>query len=283
MNGFINLYKPSGVSSAGVLNAVKKTFKGYKVGHMGTLDPMAHGVLPIAIGKSTRLFDYLLDKEKVYSAIFTFGYQTDTLDREGKVIFDGGVVPTIEEVRSVIPKLLGKINQVPPSFSAKNVNGKRSYELARKGEIINLPPKEVEILDIKVDDCDEKNSYAFTITCKGGTYIRSICRDIATMLNTYATMTMLRRDKSGAFEISRSVTADKINKETANQLLIKPDSVLTFEKVELPNNLYEDLINGRPCAKGLKDGLYSVYGKGEFIGVASSQKGNLKIKSYIKD
>ena len=145
MNGFINYYKPSGISSAYAINRIKKLFKGDKIGPMGTLDPLAEGVLPIAIGKSTRLFDYLLDKEKIYIAEFTFGYETDTLDRGGKVIKEGGLVPTVDEVLKVIPTLVGKVDQLPPLYSAKNVGGERSYDLARRGIEVELKPKTVEI------------------------------------------------------------------------------------------------------------------------------------------
>ena len=150
MNGFLNLYKPKGVSSAYVLNAVKRSIRGEVVGHMGTLDPLASGVLPVAIGKSTRLFDYLLDKTKVYVAHFTFGYQTDTLDLEGAVEKTSEFIPDIERVKQESKKLVGEIMQIPPVYSAKCVNGKRSYELARKGEKVDLPAKKVTINSIDV-------------------------------------------------------------------------------------------------------------------------------------
>lgn len=285
MNGFINLYKPSGVSSAGVVNAVKRKFKGFKVGHMGTLDPMASGVLPIAIGKSTRLFDYLLDKEKIYEAIFTFGYQTDTLDADGEVILNGGNIPSYNEILGVLNAQIGEIMQIPPAYSAKNVNGKRSYQLARQGVSVDLPPKKVIINDISLFKIDgDEKSFKFIISCGGGTYIRSICRDIATSLSTYATMTSLKRVKSGLFTIENSVSVQDVeNCEDISNLLIKPDAVLTFEKVNLTKSLYEDVINGRKASISLKDGLYSIYAGSEFIGVASCIDNNIKIKSYIKD
>ena len=148
MNGFLNVYKPSGMSSAYALNLIKKRFKGEKMGHMGTLDPLASGVLPVAFGKSTRLFDYLLDKDKVYKAEFTFGYETDTLDRGGVVIKDNGKLPTESDIISVLPSLVGEVMQMPPIYSAKNVNGKRSYELARLGVEVELKPKKVTITSI---------------------------------------------------------------------------------------------------------------------------------------
>ena len=134
MNGFLNLYKPKGVSSAKILNALKKSIKGVTVGHMGTLDPLASGVLPVALGKSTRLFDFLLDKDKTYIATFAFGYETNTLDLEGEVIKRNEHIPAESELIAATERNTGEIMQVPPVFSAKCVNGKRSYQLARKGE-----------------------------------------------------------------------------------------------------------------------------------------------------
>ncbi len=283
MNGFINYYKPSGISSAYAINRIKKLFKGYKVGHMGTLDPLAEGVLPLAVGKSTRLFDFLLDKTKVYIAEFTFGYQTDTLDRGGKIVKEGGYIPTPNEVEKIIPNLLGKVMQVPPSFSAKNVGGERSYNLARRGIEVELKPKEVEIDDIKILSANG-GVYSFEITCKGGTYIRSICRDMASLLNTYATMTALKRTVSGAFSLENSVTEDDVKKaKSINDLLIQPDSVLTFEKILLSEYQTTELINGRPFDLVKKDGVYRVYDdKNRFIGVGIITDRKLKIKAYIK-
>ena len=283
MNGFINYYKPSGISSAYAINRIKKLFKGYKVGHMGTLDPLAEGVLPLAVGKSTRLFDFLLDKTKVYIAEFTFGYQTDTLDRGGKIVKEGGYIPILNEVEKVIPSLLGKVMQVPPSFSAKNVGGERSYNLARRGIEVELKPKEVEIDDIKILSANG-GVYTFEITCKGGTYIRSICRDMASLLNTYATMTALKRTVSGAFSLENSVTEDDVKKaKSINDLLIQPDSVLTFEKILLSEYQTTELINGRPFDLVKKDGVYRVYDdNNRFIGVGIITDRKLKIKAYIK-
>lgn len=284
INGFINFYKPSGMTSAYALNKIKKVFKGEKLGHMGTLDPLAEGVLPVAFGKSTRLFDYLLDKTKVYLATFTFGYETDTLDSDGKVVNQGGYLPKKQDILSVLDKLVGEVDQIPPIYSAKCVAGKRSYELARSGVEINLPPKKVVINKIELTDKINENSFSFLIECKGGTYIRSICRDMANLLNTFATMTALKRLQSGVFKVENSLKIEDFEKEfDVNKHLIKPDSVINFESVFLTDSKYLDLINGRPCKIDLIDGFYKVYGNGEFIGVCESLKGNLKIKAYIKD
>ncbi len=282
MNGFINYYKPSGISSAYAINRIKKLFKGCKIGHMGTLDPLAEGVLPLAVGKSTRLFDFLLDKEKEYIAEFTFGYQTDTLDRGGAVIKEGGKIPTKEEILKVIPTLVGIVDQVPPLFSAKNVGGARGYTLARRGVEFELKPKKVEINEITMLS-HSGDKATFKIVCKGGTYIRSICRDMATLLNTFGTMTALKRTKSGAFTLDNILTEnDILTAKDLSSFIIKPDSVLTLEKAFLNEFQSVELINGRPFEFDVKDGVYSVYlNTGEFVGVGYSNDKKLKIKAFI--
>ncbi len=284
MNGFINFYKPSGESSAKAISKIKKKFKGEKIGHMGTLDPMASGVLPVAIGKATRLFDFLLDKTKIYRAKFTFGYETDTLDAEGVLVKEGGRIPAIDEIKSACTTLIGVIDQIPPAYSAKNVAGKRSYELARQGKIVELPPKQVEIISIIPEKTDKEDTFSFEIKCKGGTYIRAIARDIAKTLNTYATMTELIRENSGGFDISTALCIDEvIEMQDVSSVLIKPDSVLSLESITLNAKQEGDLINGRPCEISKENGFYKVYFNDCFYGVGVVEEGNLRLKAYLKD
>lgn len=284
MNGFLNLYKPKGVSSAFVLNQIKRSVRGETVGHMGTLDPLASGVLPVAIGKSARLFDFLLDKSKTYVADFAFGYETDTLDLEGKVIRTSPVIPTEEEIARVLPSLCGDVDQIPPLFSAKCVNGKRGYELARKGKEFTLPPKRVHIEKIELLGRTEENKYRFLIVCGGGTYIRSIARDIGEALGSCATMTDLVRRSSGIFDIDSSVTAERFaNAEDKKSLLIPPDEVVSFPKIELTEREAERLFNGLYDRFSFPDGIYRVYEPNAFYGVGILTDGKLKVKAYIRD
>lgn len=283
MNGFINLYKPSGMSSAYALSLIKRRFKGEKIGHMGTLDPLASGVLPVAFGKSTRLFDFLLEKTKVYKANFTFSYETDTLDRGGKIIKENGLIPTREDIEKVLSRLVGSVEQLPPIYSAKNVNGKRSYELARSGVEVELKPKTVYIESIKLTNVIDSKTYEFIIECKGGTYIRSICRDIAYALNTYATMTALERLESGIFTKENSFTLEEITENfNIEKMLIKPDTVVNLDIINLSKRKFDDVINGRPCSLDFADGFYKVYGENEFLGIGKITDKNLKIKAFIK-
>ncbi len=283
MNGFINIFKPSGITSAYALTKIKKAFKGEKIGHMGTLDPLASGVLPVGIGKCNRLFNYLLDKDKVYKAEFTFGYETDTLDSDGKKIKESGIIPSKEEVLKVLPSLMGEVMQVPPSYSAKNVDGKRSYQLARRGIQVELPPKKVIISNIQLDSVIGDNTFAFTIYCKGGTYIRSICRDMAYKLNTFATMTKLSRVQSGCFSLENSIKIEDLDNFDYEKHLIKPEDVINFESITLNEKDDIELNFGRQVLLEKADGLYKIFNKKEFIGIGEIQNKSLKIKAYIKD
>ena len=166
MNGFFNLYKPSGMTSALLVHLVKKK-TGAKCGHMGTLDPMASGVLPVGIGKANRLFEYLLDKEKEYAAEFTFGAETDTLDKTGAVTQTSEYLPAREELEALLPRFVGEIEQVPPRYSAKNVGGRRGYDLARRGVEFTLPPKKVTVTSYRLTGQPGRGVFSFLIRCKG--------------------------------------------------------------------------------------------------------------------
>ena len=163
MLGFLNIYKPSGITSNAVVQKIKKKFHIDKIGHMGTLDPLACGILPIAVGKATRLFDYSLDKKKRYTAIFDFGYSTDTLDIEGVKEKECGVIPTIEQIKSAMHKLIGEIDQIPPKYSAKCIDGKRGYQLARKGVEFELAPKKVTVLSAECLRQTDEDEFEFTM------------------------------------------------------------------------------------------------------------------------
>ena len=293
MNGFINVYKPKKMSSAFCLNKIKRKF-GFKCGHMGTLDPLACGILPVGIGQATRLFDCLLDKKKVYVAEFTFGTETDTLDLEGKPVFTGGKIPSKAEIIDLLPHFCGNIQQVPPAFSAKCVDGKKSYKLARKGIAVELNPKEVTVYSIEVlsdDDGGEKNNngiFRFKIECGGGTYIRSLARDIGRAAGSYATMTGLERVACGYFTKENSVTLQQIeNAKDISELLIKSDEVLDFPKLYLDKVKATRLLNGLRDEYAENDGDYLVYaetenGENEFWGVGHISQKILIIKPYVR-
>ena len=153
MNGFFNIHKPKGMTSSQAVGKIKYLLgRKIKVGHMGTLDPIASGVLPIAVGRATRLFDFLLQKKKTYIATFQFGYITDTLDNTGAILDKTDKIPTLQELENVLPNFLGIQEQIPPQYSAKSVNGKRAYDMARQGEYVELKPCKIEIFDFTTFD-----------------------------------------------------------------------------------------------------------------------------------
>ncbi len=280
--GFFNVDKPSGLVSSAVVNKLK-WLTGVPCGHLGTLDPLASGVLPVGVGNATRLFDYFLDKEKEYIAEFTFGVDSDTLDSTGSLV-RGGQVPNEREIEGILPRFLGWIEQVPPKYSAKNVNGKRGYELARAGVEFELPAKRVRIDGLRLlgKSVDKENTYRIQIRCGGGTYIRSLARDIAAALNTKAVMSSLLRTQSGCFLLNETIPFSVLEAdpsvETLEALLIPTQRVLPFEDLPLTEKQAEKLFNGQRIGAEYPDGLYKIYQNGDFYGVAEVAQGLAKAK-----
>lgn len=276
--GFVNVDKPSGVSSSFVVNKIKR-LTGQPCGHMGTLDPMASGVLPVGVGNATRLFDYFLQKKKIYVAEFLFGADSDTLDTTGEVTYEGKI-PTEEEIEAVIPSLSGDVMQTPPKYSAKNIGGKRGYELARAGVDFELAPKKVRIDEIRLLGKGERDgSYRFVIDCGAGTYIRSIARDMGEKLQTKGIMSALRREKSGLFEIADAVPMDELTEENVARLIVSTEDVLPFEKAYFKEN--DRIFNGVPQRTDLPNGEYRAYRESKFYGVAESKDGRIAMKTKL--
>jgi tRNA pseudouridine55 synthase len=222
MHGWIILDKPLGLGSTQGVSAVKRALRagGYgklKVGHGGTLDPLATGVLPIAIGEATKLAGRMLDSDKVYDFTIRFGVQTDTLDLEGKEVARSGVRPTLDELKAVLPRFTGPIDQVPPAYSALKVDGQRAYDLARAGGEVVLASRAVTIHSLflrppgPVPDDAVIEDITLTAHVSKGTYIRSLARDIALALGTVGHVTMLRRVKAGPFTLADSISLDKLD------------------------------------------------------------------------
>ncbi|MDP4087804.1 MAG: tRNA pseudouridine(55) synthase TruB [Bacillota bacterium] len=225
MDGIINCYKPVGITSFDAVNKIKKIVKGTKVGHTGTLDPAASGVLPICIGKATKLIDYIMEGKKGYRVEMTLGIVTDTYDGEGKVLSEQVVTSTEEEIRKAILSFKGDIMQVPPMYSAIKVKGKRLYELAREGIEIEREARKVTIENINILHIDGHRA-VFDVECSKGTYIRSLCFDIGAKLGCGAMMSSLERIFSGGFNIKDSLKLDTINSENIGQYIISMDMAL---------------------------------------------------------
>ena len=281
MTGFIIVNKAEGVSSAREVNIIKKLTDN-SCGHMGTLDPMASGVLPVAIGNAARLFDYFLTKKKTYIATFVFGLDSDTLDTTGEVIETNGRLPSEDEIKAVIPNIVGEVFQIPPKYSAKNVDGKRGYQLARAGIDFELSPKKVNIYSIRLIERVDERSFLFEIECGGGTYIRSIARDMGKQLGTSAIMSALIRTKSGIFDLNKSVKTEDLTKENIANYLIETDSVLSFESFHPTATEAKKLFNGLTVKSGLSDGTYKIYcTDGSFYGLAEAKDNILRVRTKL--
>ena len=209
--GWINLYKPKNITSFKAINSIKKKFSINKVGHAGTLDPMAEGVLPIAIGKATKLIPYISNMNKEYEFTVTWGIQTTTDDSEGKIIFESSYLPKRKEIEKKIINYIGFISQIPPKVSAVKINGKRAYKLFRENKKFTIQPKKVFIEDLCITD-HSINKTSFKILCGQGFYVRSLARDLAIDLKTYGHISSLKRSKVGKFSEKNSILLDDLLK-----------------------------------------------------------------------
>lgn len=289
LNGFINVNKEKGMSSAFVVTKLKRILRSRgiafdKIGHTGTLDPDGEGVLPIALGKATRLFDYTLDKKKVYYTEFVFGKETDTLDESGVVIKECDKVVEISDILSVIPTLKGEIDQIPPLYSAKSVDGRRAYDLAREGKEFTLKPKRITIYEIEYLGVNN-GAYAFRITCSGGTYIRSIARDMAYAMGTLGYMRYIRREASGPFNIERAYTLNELESIDIEQNLIKMEEILVdIPRFDAPKGAERLLDNGVRMALKVPDGSFKMYIDDELTWIAEKNEndGRIDFKARLK-
>lgn len=269
LDGVLIIDKPSGITSHDVVAKVRKALKTKKVGHTGTLDPLATGVLVVCVEKATKLVNYLTCDEKIYEVEMKLGIKTDTGDITGNIIDeDTNYKVTIKEANEVIKSFVGKQKQIPPMYSAIKVNGQKLYELARKGIEIEREPRDIEIFDIyNIEINNELIKY--TVHCSKGTYVRSLCEDIAQRLGTIGVMTNLRRIKSGQFEIENAIKIDDISEEK----IISMEKLFDKE-INVQNNLKE-LLNGMKIAIQKPDGLYKLYAD-RFIGIGKIEGNYLK-------
>lgn len=278
-SGILNIDKPAGVSSAAVVNRVKK-ITGFPCGHMGTLDPLASGVLPVGVGNASRLFDYLLKKEKVYRAVFLFGAESDTLDSTGEISFGAGPVPSEQAILSALPALTGEILQEPPLYSAKSVNGMRAYDLARRGIPFTLEKKKVIIYSLSLTGFKGEGKYEFSVRCGGGTYIRSIARDLAAALGTKAIMVSLVREQSGAFSLAEALSPETLTLENWQSYLVPPEKAVDFPVASFTGIMAKRLADGLSQPFEGK-GLYRLWLNGSFYGIAEAGNGTIKTKTKL--
>ena len=291
MDGILVMNKEKGCTSHDVVHQVKKLF-GKKVGHTGTLDPNATGVLPVLIGKGTELSQFLINHDKKYVATLKLGVKTDTADVEGNVIEEKEVDEDALDNRNVeivLKRLIGKQRQVPPMYSAIKVNGKKLYEYARSGKSVNIPEREIEIYDLKLlDISNDEKLLTFEIYCSKGTYVRSICEKIAESLGTVGYMKELKRTMVGDFRIDDAITIQELkdnftNADFINKKLISiEDFFKQKENVILNEKQLNLFLNGVMIGEDYNGDFAKIYNQNHsFIGIAICVDGKLKRKIII--
>lgn len=286
MNGIIIIDKPINCTSHDIVYKIKKIFN-EKVGHTGTLDPLATGVLPILVGKATHCSKYLIDHDKTYQAEIKLGQKTETGDAEGKIILEKEIPSdsfSKENIVKILESFLGEVEQFPPIYSAIKVKGKKLYEYARNGEKVEIEPRRIKIYSIKLLEIDKnQGTVSFEVSCSKGTYIRSLCEDIAERLGTVGYMSNLRRIKVGRFSLKDSISLEDLEKnidnvEYLNKYVIQMENL--FEKkqnIHLDNRKLELFLNGVKLTYHLKNDVYKIYNSNNmFIGIGIVENNLLK-------
>ncbi|NMB08876.1 MAG: tRNA pseudouridine(55) synthase TruB [Tissierellia bacterium] len=291
MDGTINVFKPIGMSSHDVVNIIRKKFKTKKVGHAGTLDPNASGVLILCIGKATRISEYLLNLDKEYIGELTLGIETDTQDKEGKILNYSQKIVRTSDINDAFKKHTGWLEQTPPMYSALKHKGKKLYQLAREGKVVERKPRKTFIESLKVLNIENNRQILFKVKCSKGTYIRTLCDDIGKSLGTYGYMSYLIRIQVGSFHISNSYSIEYINnlKEQELNTIINPmDESLSFiDSIYINSKYYNSIINGAMVPANNILGkthkvntVYRIYCKNIFIGLGKIIENHGK--SFIK-
>lgn len=275
MNGIINFYKPKGITSHGAVNFFRKLTGIKRIGHTGTLDPNAEGILPICIGKATRVSEYLLSADKAYMGELILGQATDTQDKDGKVINTSSKTVSEEDIRNSFSKFKGEILQIPPMYSALKHKGKKLYDLAREGKTVERTPRNINIYDLEIKEITNNRKVSFYVKCSRGTYIRTLSHDIGEDLGTFAYMSKLTRVEVGPFSMKNSYRKDELEdlgKDEIKELLLPIDyALMQFEKINMPSEFYKNLKNGMKIKVERNqynlDELYRVYSNNVFIGL----------------
>ncbi len=281
MFGFLNIYKPKDITSHDVVSYLRRVTKIKQIGHTGTLDPFAEGVLPVCIGKSTRLIEYLSD-DKAYIATVQFGKTTDTYDIEGEVLSESDIKVKEDELLSALTKYRGEIEQIPPKYSAIKVNGKKLYEYARAGVEVEIKPRKVVIEEIKLLSFDSNLQTAeIYIKCSKGTYIRTIGYDLGQDLGCGAYLSGLKRVQAGDFSVEDSIPLyDLKTVEDVEKNLIPPIDKLPLKKVILDDNEYKRVSNGMPI-KSNETGLVALIFSNSLTAVGIGDSQQIKVKKFV--
>ena len=283
-SGWLNINKPVGWTSTKVVSVLKRLLKPKKIGHGGTLDPFASGVLPICINSATKTVEYMMDHDKTYLFHLTFGSETDTYDIDGEVVNKNDKIPTENDILKIIPEFIGKIKQVPPKYSALKINGKRACDIMRDGGEVEIQEREIEILNLKYNGFVNERTAEFVVDCSRGTYIRTLGVDIAKKLNCLGFISKLTRLRVGDFYIDNSLQIDgDVNVDFIKNQLISINDVLKFDSVLCSDEEIAKLSNGIMIDKDIKENtIYKIIDKNNnvlFLG--EKYKNKMKtIKSF---
>ena len=286
MDGILIVNKPKGYTSHDVVNVLRKKLNTKKIGHTGTLDPNATGVLPILIGQATKISKYLIEHNKTYIAELRLGEKSNTGDIEGEII-ETKNIPSIEneQIEEVLKSFMGKQQQIPPIYSAIKINGKKAYEYARENKEINIEPREIEILDIELINFKD-NVITYKVSCSKGTYIRVLCENIAEKLGTVGLMQNLKRVQVDLFNIKDSVELEEIKEKDIKEIQQKiiPIEKVFLDKQEICLNARktELFLNGVKLSQELPDGLYRIFNNNKFIGLGIIEDKLLKRDIVIR-
>lgn len=291
MNGVINIYKNTGMTSFDVVAIVRRVAKMKKVGHTGTLDPAASGVLPVCLGKATKIIDYIMENKKVYRVNLKLGMVTDTYDLEGEVLREEDASHiTKDEILNCINSFLGTIDQVPPMYSALKQNGVRLYELARQGIEVHREARKITIYSIENIKIESNDNIQMDVCCSKGTYIRSLCYDIGEKLNVGATMTALERIQNGTFTKEEAINIEDLTEELLEKHIISFEKALdSFEKITVNEKFGKLLRNGvkvfdnRMYSEEVEfNKLYRVYeDNGVFLGLGKRDEKGFKLEKLL--
>ena len=279
MDGIIIINKPKNCTSHDIVRKAKKAFN-EKVGHTGTLDPNATGVLPLLVGKGTQIAKYIINHDKIYEATLKLGEKTDTADVEG-VVIETKYIPEeslqAEIVNKVLQSFIGKQEQIPPIYSAIKVNGKKLYDYARKGEKVEIQPRQIEIYNMELIKIDVQNkTVEFRVHCSKGTYIRTLCENIAEKLSTVGYMKELNRTKVGEFSIDDSITIEELENANYNNFITVEDYFENYKNINLNEKKLQLFLNGVQLTWNLEDGMYRIYCDNKFIGIGTIKNNLLK-------
>ena len=284
-NGIIIIDKPAGWTSMDVCAKLRGILHEKRVGHAGTLDPMATGVLPVFVGQATKAVSFAENGRKVYEAVLQLGRVTDTQDTTGETLEEHAVTVTADDVRAALPRFLGEIEQIPPMYSAIKVNGQKLYDLARQGKEVARKPRRITIYDLALTEELGNGQYALRVECSKGTYIRTLCHDLGQALGCGGCMAALRRTMAAGFRIEEAVTLERAQEEREALLLPLDEYFRACPRFTVQNETQEKrAYNGNAfTARGVADGEYRVYDRaGNFLSLSRAEDGELRaIKNFF--